>query len=98
MSEFLSIKDVMSKLKISRGAVLKHIKSGKLLAYRIGRVVRVDPAELRGRRYNRAKTAGHGAGSAGQNEPQNTAVRLAKEHGVSPATIKRDAKFAEDPS
>lgn len=32
----------------------------------------------------------HGAGSAGQNDPQNTADRLAKEHGVSPATIKRD--------
>jgi excisionase family DNA binding protein len=68
MSEFLSIKDVMGKLKISRGTVLKHIKSGKLLAYRIGRVVRVDPAEL------------------------------ASVAGVSHDTIKRDAKFAEDPS
>ena len=49
-----------------------------------------------GRRYNRQKTKGHGQGSAGQNEPQNTAERLAAEHHVSPATVKRAGKFAEE--
>ena len=51
---------------------------------------------LRGRRYNRAKKAQGGTGAnqykqKGQNDTSaNTADRLAKEHGVSPATIKRD--------
>ena len=51
---------------------------------------------LRGRRYNRAKTKGHGSKTGYQNDTQNikTADRLAKEHGVSPATIKRDGKIA----
>ena len=53
---------------------------------------------LRGRRYNRAKKK-HGGQIPGsridQNEPSiPTADRLAKEHGVSPATIKRDGKIA----
>ena len=52
--------------------------------------------KLRGRRYNRAKTKGHGSKTGYQNDTQNikTADRLAKEHGVSPATIKRDGKIA----
>jgi len=50
---------------------------------------------FRGRRYNRKKTIGHGAGSAGQNEPQNTAEKLAAEYGVSPATVKRAGKTAD---
>jgi len=53
---------------------------------------------LRGRRYNRAKQnlGGQIPGSrVDQNEPPiSTADRLAKEHGVSPATIKRDGKIA----
>ena len=57
---------------------------------------------LRGRRYNRGKKAANDGGrgtpksTVDQNEPRFTADRLAKEHGVSPATIKRDAKFAEE--
>lgn len=51
---------------------------------------------LRGRIYNRRKTVGHGAGSAGQNEPQNTAAKVALETGVSEATIKRDGKLATE--
>ena len=60
---------------------------------------------LRGRRYNRAKKAvpnPHGIGGksgktvGGQSDPQQkTADKLAKRHGVGPATIKRDGKFAE---
>lgn len=54
---------------------------------------------LRGRRYLRTeKRPGERTDlTSGQNEPRlNAAARLAKEHGVSPATIKRDAKFAEE--
>jgi len=56
---------------------------------------------LRGRRYNRAKktkaeAGSMGGSSKGQNDTclPSTADRLAKEHGVSPATIKRDGKIA----
>jgi len=52
---------------------------------------------LRGRRYNRAKKA-HGGDrkSKDQNDLliESTAVRLAKQHGVSAPTIKRDGQFA----
>jgi len=53
---------------------------------------------LLGRRYNRMKKA-HGGDrkSKAQNEPLiSTASKLAKEHGVSAATVKRAAKFAEE--
>lgn len=53
---------------------------------------------LRGRRYNRTKKT-HGGqipGTIPQNEESiPTAERLAKQHGVSKATIERDGKFAE---
>ncbi len=51
---------------------------------------------LRGRRYNRTKTVGHGAKTGYQNDTQNiqTAERLATQHGVSAPTIKRDGQFA----
>ena len=56
---------------------------------------------LRGRRYNRVKKIQGGTGAnqyvqIGQNDTSaNTADRLAKEHGVSSATIKRDGKRGE---
>jgi hypothetical protein len=54
---------------------------------------------LRGRRYNRLKKQ-HGGDrrsgdSSGQSEPLKTADQLAREHGVSPATVKRDGQYAE---
>ncbi len=51
---------------------------------------------LRGRRYNRAKKQGERTDlTLDQNDTKlHTADRLAKEHGVSPATIKRDGKIA----
>lgn len=57
-----------------------------------------------GRRYNRTKKAkGAPAGNQnravqkGQNDPvESTAAKLAKEHAVSEATVKRAAKFAEE--
>lgn len=52
---------------------------------------------LRGRRYNRTKKRrGNPTGLMGQNDPLPTADALAAEYGVSPATIKRDAKFAKE--
>jgi hypothetical protein len=62
---------------------------------------------LLGRRYNRLKMTRAEAGAIGggaskdQNDtcletPENRAVKLAKEHGVSEATVKRAGKFAEE--
>jgi site-specific DNA-methyltransferase (adenine-specific) len=56
---------------------------------------------LLGRRYNRLKKskndggAGTSKGTVDQNDPQSTAEKLAAEHGVSPATVKRAGEFAE---
>lgn len=54
---------------------------------------------LIGRRYNRAKKAAGGRAdrdfSGAQIDPPKTADRLATEHGVSPATVKRAGQFAE---
>jgi len=59
---------------------------------------------IRGRRYNRAKKTKAEAGSMGGSSKghfdlclPSTADRLAKEHGVSPATIKRDGRVAAFP-
>jgi len=52
---------------------------------------------IRGRMYNRTKRqdGGHGDQKSGhQNEVPNVAERLASEHGVSRATIERDAQFS----
>jgi hypothetical protein len=49
---------------------------------------------LRGKRYNREKTAGHGQ-SVHQNDGQTTAQRLGEQYGVAPATIERDGEFAK---
>jgi N6-adenosine-specific RNA methylase IME4 len=54
---------------------------------------------LRGRIYNRRKKAAHRPEKGDQNDPvipQRTAEVIAKETGVSPATIKRDGKLAEE--
>jgi hypothetical protein len=57
---------------------------------------------LLGRRYNRLKKAPNDGGAGtpkatvDQNEPRFTAAKVAKEHGVSEATVKRAAKFAQE--
>jgi N6-adenosine-specific RNA methylase IME4 len=56
---------------------------------------------LRGRRYNRQKRPQGGTGAnqymqKDQNDLSATADKLAKEHGVSAPTIKRDGKFYEE--
>ena len=52
-----------------------------------------------GRRYNRAKKAIRGdrksEESKAQIDPLKTAEKLAAEHGVSPATVKRAGQYAE---
>ncbi len=51
---------------------------------------------IRGRIYNRVKgVQGGDRKSKGQNDPLNAAATLAKEHGVSEKTIKRDGQFAK---
>jgi ParB-like chromosome segregation protein Spo0J len=53
---------------------------------------------LRGKLYNAAKKEQHRPEKRGQNEPvtpMRTAETVAAQTGVSPATVKRDAKFAE---
>jgi excisionase family DNA binding protein len=42
----MRIKDIMANLRICRSTVYKHIKGGDLVAYRIGRLVRVTPGDL----------------------------------------------------
>jgi len=72
-------------------------------ANQLGRrnLTRDQASLLRGRRYNRAKKAAHDGGkgqkrSGDQNDTHSepTAEHLAKQHGVSAPTIKRDGKFA----
>lgn len=48
-----------------------------------------------GRQYNAERTTGHGAGSAGQSDPQRTSDRLASAAGVGEKTVRRAAAFAE---
>jgi hypothetical protein len=48
-----------------------------------------------GREYNAQRTAGHGARSAGQSDPQRTSDRLATASGVGEKTVRRAAAFAE---
>lgn len=58
----------------------------------------IQMSYLRGLQYTLEKKE-HGGqipGSMGQNDPSlTTAERIAEQHHVSPATVKRDAKFAE---
>lgn len=55
---------------------------------------------LLGRRYNRTKKAGFKGNqhtvASGQSDQNHTAVRLAEQHGVSEATVRRAAKLAQE--
>jgi len=50
---------------------------------------------LRGFRYEREKTIGHGKKTVGQNVPQITSERLSKEYKVTSKTIKRDGNYVK---
>jgi hypothetical protein len=70
-----------------------------MIALQLGRrnLTPEQKSYLRGKRYNleKRKDQGHGDQKSGdQNEPP-IAQKLAEEYGVGPATIKRDAEFAE---
>jgi len=47
MDEYLSIKEVMAVLKICRSTLFKHVRSGRLASYRIGRLVRIKAGDLK---------------------------------------------------
>ncbi len=44
--ELLSPQDLRRILKVSRATAYKIINSGRLKVYRVGRLVRIDPADL----------------------------------------------------
>jgi len=46
MSEFMSIQEAMAALKICRSTLYKHMRSGRLTAYRVGRLVRITREDL----------------------------------------------------
>lgn len=45
-TQFLTIDDVCGLLKCSRSTVKRHLASGRLKKRKIGRLVRIDPADL----------------------------------------------------
>ena len=73
--------------------------AGSADTIRLIRYAKADAFKLLlGRRYNRVKRqdGGHGDQKSGdQIATPKTADRLAAEHGVSPATVKRAGRFAE---
>lgn len=46
MSEYLTAGEAMQELKICRNTLNKHIRSGRLMAYRVGRLVRITRGDL----------------------------------------------------
>lgn len=46
MKEYLTIKDIMRILRISRPTAYKLISSGRLKSYRVGRLVRIKVDDL----------------------------------------------------
>lgn len=46
MSRFLKVKEVAEILQVSIGTVYKLIHSGQVKAVRVGKVYRIDPADL----------------------------------------------------
>ncbi|MBI4228783.1 MAG: helix-turn-helix domain-containing protein [Deltaproteobacteria bacterium] len=47
MEDLLTIDEVAKRLKISKATVRRHIREGKLRAYKIGRVVRISFDDLK---------------------------------------------------
>ena len=86
-----------------------HLKTAETLAKEHGvneKTIRRDGKRadqrsiMRGRRYNRTKKAAHDGGKGrprvdAEVAPTNTAATIAKQHGVSERTIRRDGKRAE---
>ncbi len=46
MADLLSIEDVAARLKIKPRTVLEWLRTGKLAGYKMGRIWRVDPADV----------------------------------------------------
>ena len=47
MNEYLTVKEVMEILKVSRTAVNNWMKSGKLKYHKVGRLVRIKSEDLK---------------------------------------------------
>jgi excisionase family DNA binding protein len=43
---YLTVKEAMSELKVCRNTLWKHIRSGRLIAYRVGNLIRIPHADL----------------------------------------------------
>jgi len=46
MSEYLTVGEAMKELKVCRNTLNKHIRSGRLMSYRVGRLVRITRSDL----------------------------------------------------
>jgi excisionase family DNA binding protein len=46
MEEYLTAKDIMRIMKVSRPQAYKYLQDGKLKIYKIGRLIRVKPEDL----------------------------------------------------
>jgi excisionase family DNA binding protein len=46
MKEYLTPEDVMRILRVSRTTAYGYIRTGRLNFYKVGRLVRIDPADL----------------------------------------------------
>ncbi len=47
MNEYLTVQDVMRLLKISRTTAYSYLSSGRLKYFKVGRLVRIRPDDLR---------------------------------------------------
>lgn len=45
-AEYLTIADAMRILKVSRLSIYRHMRAGRLRAYRVGRLVRITRGDL----------------------------------------------------
>ena len=46
MNEYLTVNEVIKFLKISRLSLYRHIAAGRLIAYRVGRLIRITRGDL----------------------------------------------------
>jgi len=47
MNELLTVRETMKLLGLSRISVYRHIKAGRILAYKLGHTLRISPEDLR---------------------------------------------------
>jgi excisionase family DNA binding protein len=47
MEEYLTARDIMRIMKVSRPQAYSYLHGGKLKTYKVGRLVRIKPADLK---------------------------------------------------